>query len=210
MSGYIKALVCDKGNERLYYFETDKDLVVFDPGYGAERLMRDKLKTGKKISVFLTHAHHDHFADIEYFLQSPDSVGYCGKDDIELLVNSELNCAALHNIKMEFPHLLDKIVPLNGGEKFTFGDHTFRTYLIQGHTNGGIFFIDDDAKIVISGDSIQKGHIGMTVVPTANVELLKKNNNEFLSTLTRDYVLLPGHTEPTTVGEELDTNEWLK
>ena len=210
MSGYIKVEVADQAKENIYYFETENEFAVFDPGYGAEKILNDQIKSNKKIYVLLTHGHHDHIAGIEKFLECPNSVAYCGKEDLELLTNSHLNCAARHDLKIEFPQYLNKFTALNGGEKITIGGHTFRTYLIQGHTNGGIFYIDDDAKIVISGDSIQKGHIGLPTVPTANIELLKKNDKEFLKSIPRDYVLLPGHTEPTTVGEELDTNEWLQ
>ena len=209
MSGYISRKVSKFANENIYYFETENDCVVIDPGYGAEEIFSENMK-GKKITVLMTHGHFDHMGGLQKFIEQDGATVYIGEEDKGTLLSSEVNNSKYRGMPVEFSAYQDKIKTLKGGEVLSFGNHTFKTYKIQGHTQGGIFFIDDDAKIIITGDSLQKGTIGLTNIPGVRITELKENLAKFLKNTPRDYVILPGHTDPSTIGEEIDTNEWLK
>ena len=86
-------------------------------------------------------------------------------------------------------------------------DHT------PGHTRGSVVFrgtADDDAPFVLAGDTLFQGSIGRTDLPGGSLEEMMTSLRTKLLTLPDETAVLPGHGQPTTVGDERHTNPFLQ
>jgi glyoxylase-like metal-dependent hydrolase (beta-lactamase superfamily II) len=79
-----------------------------------------------------------------------------------------------------------------------------------GHTAGMLNFrVNDEA--VFTGDTLFKGSVGGVRAPgSTSYADLKASVMETLLQLPPDTVIRPGHTDPSTVGEELEGNPFVR
>jgi glyoxylase-like metal-dependent hydrolase (beta-lactamase superfamily II) len=68
---------------------------------------------------------------------------------------------------------------------------------------------DEKNKLVIVGDVLFAGSIGRTGLPTGNFHQLIQSIKEKLLTLEDDILVIPGHAETTTIGNEKINNPYL-
>ena len=78
---------------------------------------------------------------------------------------------------------------------------------IPGHSSGHVVFCVCGRKpwVVFAGDVLFRGSVGRTDFPDGSFESLADGIHRKLFTLPDDTVILPGHGDPTTVGEERAT-----
>ena len=79
---------------------------------------------------------------------------------------------------------------------------------IPGHTAGHVVYLweGQEPPVVFVGDVIFAGSIGRTDFPDGDHRQLVFGIRSKLFTLPDATILLPGHGEPTTVGEEKKRN----
>ncbi|MBI5713749.1 MAG: MBL fold metallo-hydrolase, partial [Chloroflexi bacterium] len=75
----------------------------------------------------------------------------------------------------------------------------------QGH----VAFYQKDDGVIFSGDVLFQGSIGRTDLPGGNYEQLISSIQTQLLTLPDSTIVYSGHGEPTTIGEERETNPFL-
>ncbi len=73
---------------------------------------------------------------------------------------------------------------------------------LAGHTTDGAIYYSKKDAVAFVGDSIFLGSLGRTDFPGGDEATLYKNLREKILTLPEDTILLSGHSEPTTVGNE--------
>ncbi|MDE5930527.1 MAG: MBL fold metallo-hydrolase, partial [Muribaculaceae bacterium] len=104
---------------------------------------------------------------------------------------------------------LDIARPLTDGDTIGIGDSVLNVIHIPGHSPGGIALYCPQQKFVIVGDSLFKGSIGRTDLEGGNQEVLVRAIRKGLLTLPDDTVVLSGHGESTTIGQERMSNPFL-
>ena len=72
-----------------------------------------------------------------------------------------------------------------------------------GHTKGSVCYISDD--VIFSGDTLFCGGVGRCDLHGGSYEILLCSLKK-LSELEKDYVVLPGHGEQTTLNKEKSDN----
>jgi glyoxylase-like metal-dependent hydrolase (beta-lactamase superfamily II) len=78
-----------------------------------------------------------------------------------------------------------------------------------GHTGGMLAFVIDDN--VFTGDTLFRGSVGGVRAPGhTTFEDLRGSIMDTLLTLPPDTTIRPGHTDPTTVAEELESNPFVR
>ncbi|HQR43979.1 MAG TPA: MBL fold metallo-hydrolase, partial [Gemmatales bacterium] len=82
---------------------------------------------------------------------------------------------------------------------------------LPGHAPGHMVFIVQSANqlIVFGGDTLFQGGIGRTDFPGGSLEQLLHGIRNKLFTLPDDTIVLPGHGDATTVGEEKRSNPYV-
>lgn len=191
----------------LYNEETMEGLVV-DPSFSPEHYI--KAIEEKKIhltSIFLTHAHVDHMAGMNELRKAfPKARMYMDKRDQPFLRDPEKNLSYM----FPTPTLVDDAdVWVKDGDEIETSGYTFQVIDTSGHTPGGISFYLKKEGIVFTGDSLFQGSIGRTDFPGGSMKELTGIIRKNLFTLPDSTVVLSGHGEQTTIGQEKRTNPFL-
>lgn len=191
----------------LYNEETMEGLVV-DPSFSPQQYI--KAIEEKKIhltSIFLTHAHVDHMAGMNELRKAfPEARMYMDKRDRPFLRDPEKNLSYM----FPTPTLVDDAdVWVKDGDEIETSGYTFQVIDTAGHTPGGISFYLKKEGIVFTGDSLFQGSIGRTDFPGGSMKELTGSIRKNLFTLPDSTVVLSGHGEQTTIGQEKRTNPFL-
>jgi hydroxyacylglutathione hydrolase len=141
--------------------------------------------------LLLTHHHADHVAENQVW---KDRYG------VEILA---------HPVEAE---LIDGGVDrtIEPGETLAVGGLAIESILTPGHTAGMLNFVVNGAE-VFTGDTLFKGSVGGVRAPgSTSFEDLKHSIMEVLMKLPHETVVRPGHTDPTTVGDEWEQNAFVR
>lgn len=191
----------------LYNEETMEGLVVdpsFTPDHYIKAIQDKKIRL---LSIFLTHAHVDHMAGMNELRRAfPDAKMYMDKRDRPFLQDAERNLSSMFPV----PTLVDDAdVWVKDGDEIETCGYTFRVIDTAGHTPGGISFYLQKEGIVFTGDSIFQGSIGRTDFPGGSMKELTGSIKKNLFSLPDSTVVLSGHGNQTTIGEEKRSNPFL-
>ena len=140
--------------------------------------------------VLCTHHHIDH---VQHNAEYKDRFGcpICG-----------------HALERELFRSLDR--ELADGEELRTGDLHVRALHIPGHTLGQLAFLVDEER-VFTGDTLFRGSVGGTRAPGhGTFDQIRHSIMEVLMRLPKDLAVHPGHTEPTTIGEEWEHNPFVR
>lgn len=195
-------------NTYILYNEATMEGLVVDPSFSPEQYI--KAIEEKKIhltSIFLTHAHVDHMAGMNELRKAfPEARMYMDKRDRPFLRDPERNLSYM----FPTPTLVDDAdVWVKDGDEIETSGYTFQVIDTSGHTPGGISFYLKKEGIVFTGDSLFQGSIGRTDFPGGSMKELTGSIRKNLFTLPDSTVVLSGHGEQTTIGQEKRTNPFL-
>jgi glyoxylase-like metal-dependent hydrolase (beta-lactamase superfamily II) len=140
--------------------------------------------------VLLTHHHHDHVAELGAVIERwPDA---------EVLIHPD-----------ERDRVDGATGDLEPGAELELAGLHVRTLHTPGHTRGMVSLLIDGN--VFTGDTLFKNSVGGVRAPGhTTYEDLKRSIMEVLLALPGDTVIRPGHTDPTTVAEELESNAFVR
>lgn len=186
------------------YLLTNKGFCyIIDPGYISNDLIED-LKKYKLLGVILTHGHLDHIDAIENF----NCPIYIHKNDLICLKDERYSCYYLSNKRRSYKLENLDIKILDDHSILDFADEKIEVIYTPGHTNGSICLKYKDK--LFSGDTLFKGSIGRTDLPSGDMKKMKKSLETLLETLP-DYIkVYPGHGENTTIKFERNNNYYYQ
>jgi hydroxyacylglutathione hydrolase len=138
--------------------------------------------------VLLTHHHHDHVAELGEVLERwPDA---------KVLAHPE----------ERVPGTTGDLRP---DDELEIGAVTVRALHTPGHTAGMLSLVVDGN--VFTGDTLFKGSVGGVRAPgSTSYEDLRRSIMEVLLALPPETTIRPGHTDPTTVADELESNRFVR
>jgi len=79
-----------------------------------------------------------------------------------------------------------------------------------GHTEGSICLYFPAEQKLIAGDTLFAGSIGRTDLPGGSFEKIMRSLHEKVLALPDETVVIPGHGPLTTIGDERQSNPFLK
>ncbi|MEA2179690.1 MAG: hydroxyacylglutathione hydrolase [Solirubrobacteraceae bacterium] len=140
-------------------------------------------------AVLLTHHHHDHLAGLER-------------------LSEEFGAPILaHDLTAREVDGVDRT--LIDDEVVTFGGLDVKALFTPGHAPGHLAFLVNGTD-VFTADVLFKGTVGGTLAPGATGFEDLKASVERLLELPGETVIHPGHTLPTTVAEERESNPFFR
>jgi len=211
----LQRFVVNMVEENTYVvWDASGEAVIVDPGmlYPEEqRAVADFIKEkGLSIKhILLTHGHFDHVFGTQFLYEHFGVKPELHAADAELYAKPEEQLALFLHRK-----LAANVAPLGpalaDGQEIRFGGHALRVIATPGHTPGGVCFYCESEGLLLSGDSLFRGAIGRCDLPGGNELSLVESLKARVLTLPDETLVCPGHGGTTHVGDERQTNFYLR
>jgi glyoxylase-like metal-dependent hydrolase (beta-lactamase superfamily II) len=165
--------------------------VIVDSGAPPEPLLEAVERLELTVPyLLLTHHHYDHVME---------NATYKERLGVEILAHP-----------LEAALLTDVDRAIEPGEILEVGGLRIDGLHTPGHTAGMLNFRVND-EIIITGDTLFKGSVGGVRAPgSTNFSDLKSSIMDVLMKLPHQTVVHPGHTDPTTIGDEWENNAFIR
>ncbi len=182
-----------------------------DVGAKPEPMIEHLRKHSLKVSaIVLTHAHVDHLAGVRDLLEAIGEVPiWIHRDEQEWLLDPSLNLSEAAGMPSTTPAAARL---LEHDDQLSLVDSCapWRVIHVPGHSPGSVALHHPDSGVLIGGDALFAGSVGRTDLPGANPEQLSNSIREQLYTLPDQTLVLPGHGEATTIGQEKASNPFVR
>jgi hydroxyacylglutathione hydrolase len=179
-------------NTYLIADEQGTDAVMIDAGGPMQPLLDvlDRMRFNLT-HVLLTHHHHDHVADLDDVLKQHPGTP-----------------VLIHELERDqVPAATGTMSP---GEPIYSGALEIEPIHTPGHTAGMLSLLVNGTD-VFTGDTLFKGSVGGVRAPgSTSYADLKSSIMEKLLKLPPETRIHPGHTDPTTVADELEHNKFVR
>ena len=166
--------------------------VIIDSGGPSEPLLQKIEEHGvTPTHLLLTHHHPDHVAENHVYKE---------RFGVEILVHP-----------LEAERLLDVDRTIDPGVcVLETGGLSIDALHTPGHTDGMLNFVVNHTD-VFTGDTLFKGSVGGVKAPgSTSFEDLKASIMDLLMKLPPETRVHPGHTDPTTIGDEFEQNKFVR
>ena len=193
-------------NVYIYYDEQSLDACIIDPGGSFEKIR--EFVNSKKLkvkSVILTHGHADHIGALQEIIDHyKDIEVIAAKREKKILNSPAYNLTinfGMKNTSFEATRYVED------GDTYQIGGKTLKFIVTPGHTSGSMCVFD--GEIMFTGDTLFEGSIGRTDLPTGSYQEME-NSLKKLSQMNEDIIILPGHGEQSSIGQEKKYNPFLR
>ena len=182
----------------MYVLESQNEYAIIDPSVSFSDAVKSYpyLKHATKY-VILTHAHFDHFLEIDSWKENTDAIVLVGIYDAPALKDAYKNAYQIF-FGLEKGYF-GPFTTLEDGDSFTLGDENFKIISTPGHTPGGICLLFEDSVFV--GDTVfADGGYGRYDLPGGDFETLACSIRSICA-LDPELTVFPGHGRPCDVKE---------
>ncbi|MCL2556555.1 MAG: MBL fold metallo-hydrolase [Firmicutes bacterium] len=196
----IQVIVSDYNSCNCYIVSEGESCIIIDAGFDSQPIFEYTEKEGLKIeAVLLTHGHPDHVHAAKDFSDRGIQV-YITEEDFELPKNNFFGLKLKDGFVCFKPTFIDK-------DSYKFGDIKVKIINAPGHTKGGVCFLIGD--YLFTGDTLFKGTVGRSDFYGGCEKTLRDSVKSLLS-LDKDYQVLSGHSESSTILQERKYNIFAK
>ena len=185
----IRAIPCLSDNYIwLLRDEGSGAVAVCDPGEPGPAAAAVREGGGRLDLILLTHHHGDHVFDLRALLERWPG--------IEVLAHPEERVDGVTGT-------------MHGGDELQVAGLTVRALATPGHTAGMLSLLVEDN--VFTGDTLFKNSVGGVRAPgSTSFEDIRSSIMDTLMALPPDTRVLPGHTDYTTIGQEWESNAFIR
>ncbi len=187
--------------------ETTHEAMVIDPGDDIEDILaiiRDQKLQVKQIVI--THAHIDHVGGAMKLRAATGAPILLNQNDYMLLKMLDVQASWLG---MAAPGEVAIEASITDGDKLQTGSLTANVLHTPGHTEGSVCLYFPAEKLLIAGDTLFARSIGRTDLPGGSFEKIMRSLRDRVLPLPDETVVIPGHGQRTTIGEEREENPFL-
>ena len=180
--------------------------IVIDPGDQPEEILALAKDMGVNVKLIAnSHAHLDHILGVRGIQRATGAKFLLHQQDLEIARGAAESAARLMGQSIEPPpdpdgFLVDDLELEVEGLKL-------KVLHTPGHTQGSVSFYTEG--MLFSGDTLFRGSIGRTDLPGGDFQQEMSSIVDKLMSLPDDTIVLPGHMEETSIGQERQTNPFV-
>ena len=147
----------------------------------------------------ITHCHFDHVGAVAEMARATRAPVYCPAGEVFILedINEYVRFPGFGPFESYSPEETVK-----GGDTLELAGFTIDVISTPGHSPDHVTYSIAAEKAIFSGDVLFQGSIGRTDLPGADHPTLMRSIATLLDTLPDETGVLPGHMNPTTLGQE--------
>jgi len=188
--------------------EATHEAMVIDPGDNIDDVLALVGKHNLQVKqIVITHAHIDHIGGAMKLRAATGAPILLNQNDSALLRMLDVQAAW---IGVPVPGKVEIDRSVTTGETVSAGSHTAQILHTPGHTEGSICLYFEAEKKLIAGDTLFAGSIGRTDLPGGSMQKIMRSLHNTVMALPDETVVVPGHGELTTIGEERESNPFLQ
>jgi len=188
--------------------ETTREAMVIDPGDDIDDVLALIAKNKLKVKqIVITHAHIDHVGGAMKLRAATGAPILLNQNDYALLKMLDMQAAWVGMAspgKVEIDQSVAQAETVKAGSLVADVIHT------PGHTEGSVCLYFPTEKKLIAGDTLFAGSIGRTDLPGGSFDKIIRSLHEKVLALPDETTVVPGHGPLTTIGEERESNPFLK
>ena len=186
--------------------------VIVDPGfYGPEerREFFDYINAGglKPEAILLTHCHIDHIWGAKETQDAFRIPLYMGPENKELFKSFDRMTSRMG---VNAPDYDFDVTEVRDNDIIEAAGFRFKVITTPGHSPGGVCYLEENEKIMFTGDTLFAGTIGRTDLQFGEYDDLIRSVMEKLIWLEPDTAIYPGHGPSSTIGVERTSNPFLE
>jgi glyoxylase-like metal-dependent hydrolase (beta-lactamase superfamily II) len=190
----------------LVFCEETRECVIVDPGAEPEKIFRSIGEKNLKPTILAnTHGHVDHVGankDIKDKFDIPLCIHAADSSLLDNILASAMGFFIGAKKSPKPDRFLDE------GESIHFGKSFLEVLHTPGHSPGSISLIGDG--FLLSGDVLFCGGVGRTDLPGGSWDQLENSIKEKIFVLPDETLVLPGHGPSTSVGQEKNSNPFVR
>ena len=108
------------------------------------------------------------------------------------------------------PVSVEADVLVEDGQELQVAGMKWKVLHTPGHTKGGCCYYQEEAKVLISGDTLFRCSVGRTDFPGGSMAEIVRSIEEKLLVLPEDTIVYPGHDRSSDIGYEKKFNPYVR
>lgn len=188
--------------------ETTRDAMVIDPGDDIADVLAIIQKHKLQVrQIVITHAHIDHVGGAMKLRQATGAPILMNQNDYALVKMLDVQAAWLG---MKSPGQVEIDRSVGDSDKVEAGPLVANVIHTPGHTEGSVCLYFPAQHKLIAGDTLFAGSIGRTDLPGGSYDKIIRSLHDKVLALPDETLVVPGHGPLTTIGDERESNPFLK
>lgn len=188
--------------------ETTHEAMVIDPGENIQEILaRLKAHALTLKQIVVTHAHIDHVGGALRLKRLTGAPILMNQQDLPLLGMMEMQAGWLG---VATPEVAPPDASAEDGMVLGLTAHPAQVLHTPGHTPGSICLYFAPDQLLVAGDTLFAGSIGRTDLPGGDSRQILRSIHDRLLVLPESLRVIPGHGPETTIGEERESNPFLR
>ena len=157
-------------------------------------------------AILLTHGHFDHIQCANYLAEQYQIEIYVSSEDLYLLKDASLNVSSM----IGEPFVIESDCNIvNDGDILKLLNEEIVCLKTPYHTSGSLIYYLPLSHLIFSGDSLFKGSIGRSDLPTGSSQFINRSLRKIVN-IDERAIVYPGHGEITTIEWEKQHNAYVR